>query len=57
MWKRKITHNAAASCLLLFVDISHLISSLRQSVVFFASFSCLAFFSLCNSYVNRVSFL
>ena len=29
-----------------FADIFHLISSLRQSVVFFASFSCLEFFFL-----------
>ena len=33
----------ATFSLLLFADIFHLISSLRQSVVFFASFSCLVF--------------
>ena len=46
MLKHKITHKQQTSCLLLFVDIFHLISSLRQTVVFFASFSCLVFIFL-----------
>ena len=34
----------------------HLISNLRQSVVFFASFHVLHLFSFRNSYVTRLSF-